>query len=57
MNTIRTIWVNNAACNFEITGTTFIASIQDIRDMVPIPTELQGKTLRYKVIVSKFIVL
>ena len=45
MNTVRTIWVNNAACNFEITSTTFITSNQDIRDEVPIPPALLGKTL------------
>ena len=53
-NIVRTMWIHQDACNFHIASTTLVAYGPKSIQSFPIPPELQGKTLRYKVIVSKF---
>ena len=56
-NSVRTMWINQDAYNFHIASTTLVAYGPTKNQSFPIPPELQGKTLRYKVVVRRFRVL
>ena len=56
-NIERTMWIDQDACNFHIASTTLVAYGPTKIKIFPIPPELQGKTLRYKVIIRRFRVL
>ena len=54
---LRTMWIDTGACNFHIASNAFITTSPHIRLVVAIPPELQGRTLRFKVIINSFCVM